>query len=52
MAARVALPYDVAQNRYVKAIDVAGNRVFASVLRTSATENTYVFDGRTARWSG
>jgi hypothetical protein len=44
---RIQIPYDPANTRYIKAFDVAGQRVFAGVLRSSGTENVYVYDNST-----
>jgi hypothetical protein len=43
---RIVLPYSP-DGRYVKSIAVAGQKVFAGMLRTNATEGVYVYDANT-----
>ena len=45
-AVRIALPYDTKDNRYVKSIAAAGDRVFAGILRTTRNEGVHVYDGK------
>ena len=44
---RIVLPYDPANSRTIKAMAVAGQRVFAGMLASSASENVYVYDAGT-----
>ncbi|MDQ1469704.1 MAG: hypothetical protein QOJ99_1184 [Bryobacterales bacterium] len=49
---RITLPYDVAANRTVKAISVAGGCVFASVWQSGLHENVYVYGSGTGAGVG
>jgi sugar lactone lactonase YvrE len=44
---RIVLPYDPANWRTIKAMAVAGQRVFAGIAASSPTENVYVYDANT-----
>jgi hypothetical protein len=48
---RITLPYDLS-GRYVKSIAVAGQKIFAGMLRTSQTESVYVYDNNTGATLG
>ncbi|HVV50607.1 MAG TPA: hypothetical protein VHO06_13155 [Polyangia bacterium] len=49
---QIALPYDPADSRAVKAVDVAGSRVFAGMLGSNAAEDVYVYDATDGNYLG
>src|SRR6266496_3667970 len=51
-AQRIVLPYDAPRKRYVKAIDIAGGRIVASVLHATRWENSYLFDAASGNLLG
>jgi hypothetical protein len=44
---RIVLPYDPANTRTIKAMAVAGQRVFAGMLASSSIDNVYMYDANT-----
>ncbi|HVZ87386.1 MAG TPA: LamG-like jellyroll fold domain-containing protein [Polyangia bacterium] len=48
----IALPYDPADSRAVKAVDVAGSRVFAGMFTSNSAEDVYVYDATDGNYLG